>query len=97
MKEPCSYCGGTPCFCVWIARAQGAEEREASAIAEAYKFRELWEAAASCLQHNRKKIRPRGEDERRVLDIADKQMCGHFWSGKTNGWLPESDRVNLPE
>lgn len=68
---------------------------EANAVTEAYRWRELWEAAASCLQHNRGKIRPRGEDERRILAIAEKCQCGHFWSGETNGWLPEAEQLDL--
>lgn len=72
---------------VWRARAEGAEEREASAIAEAYRLRLLWEAAASCLQHHRAAIRPRGADERRMLAASDSSTCGPFWSGRTDGWL----------
>jgi len=70
-------------------RVRTAEERSAEAIAETYKWKELWNAAASCLQHNKAKIKPRGQDERRMLEAADKCTCGHYWSGKTNGWLPE--------
>ena len=69
------------------ARVDCAERSETRAIAEAYHYRELWEAAASCLQHNRAKLRPRGPDEARMLDAAMQSLCGHFWSGKSDGWL----------
>jgi len=58
-------------------------------------YRDLWEAAASCLQHNRGTITPRGEDERRMLDAAERCMCGSFWSGQTDGWLPEAAQMSL--
>ena len=51
-------------------------------------YRELWEAAASCLVANNKKIKARGPDESRMLDWALGSMHGHFWSGQTNGWIP---------
>jgi hypothetical protein len=77
------------------ARVAGAERRESAAVAEAYQYRELWEAAASCLQHNRAQITPRGADERRMLDAAHACMCGHFWSGHTDGWLGEAQQMGL--
>ena len=79
--RPCANCD------VLVARTSVAERREAEAIADAYKYRELWEAAASCLQHNRAKIRPRGKDKERMISRAMQDMCGHFWSGSTDGWL----------
>jgi hypothetical protein len=56
-------------------------------LSEAARYRELWEAASSCLQHNMTKIKPRGQDEKRMLEEAAKSTCGLFWSGKTDGWL----------
>lgn len=66
-----------------------AKKRELEAISEAQKYRELWNAAASCLAHNKDKIRPRGEDERVIIQIASKSDHGHFWSGETKGWLED--------
>jgi len=72
---------------VLATRAALAERYAAEAIAAAYRYRELWEAAASCLQANRAKIRPRGPDDSRMLAHAAQDRCGHFWSGRTDGWL----------
>lgn len=72
-----------------VERVRGSRSRETEAIAEAFKYRQLWDAAASCLQHNMKKISPRGEDEKRMLSMAKNSLCGSFWSGKTNGWFED--------
>lgn len=64
-----------------------AEKKAADAIAEASKYRTLWECAASCLSSNSKFIKPRGGDERKLLSIADSANHGVFWSGTTDGWL----------
>lgn len=93
----CESCNHEPCACPSISRAEAAQARETEAILEAYKWRELWEAAASCIQHNRKLIKPRGEDERRIIEAAEKCGCGHYWSGRTDGWLPEAEQMGLFE
>lgn len=56
-------------------------------IDEAYKYRRLWEAASSCIAANADKIRPRGDDEEKLIDLAINADHGVFWSGKTKGWL----------
>lgn len=61
--------------------------REHEAIAEAAKYRMLWEASASCLAHNADKIKPRGADEAKLIEIAKGANHGMFWSGKTKGWI----------
>lgn len=64
-----------------------AQARESEAIAEAAKYRALWEASASCLSANESRIKPRGADEAKLLEIAKKANHGPFWSGKTKGWI----------
>jgi hypothetical protein len=91
----CPDCHHYPCACPLIEQARKSLKREADAIQEALLYRELWEAAASCLLYNRGKIKPRGEDERRLLDVAEKSMCGHYWSGATDGWMPEAGQMDL--
>lgn len=68
-------------------RAKLAEARTSAAIAEAYQYRRLWEAGASCLAKNAAKIKPRGEDERKILELAKGADHGVFWSGETKGWI----------
>ncbi len=91
----CPDCGapGRWCICVMQARMNGAERREREAIAEAYRYRTLFQAAASLIAHNRARLaKPRGKDEARVLEYLDSYgdgppALGHFWSGKTDGWI----------
>lgn len=64
-----------------------AQSRECEAIAEAARYRTLWEAGASCLAANAVKIKPRGPDEAKLLEIAKRANHGVFWSGKTKGWI----------
>lgn len=75
------------CQCVLLERTAGAERDAARAISEANSYRELWECAASCISHNAAKIKPRGGDEARMVELAKKDMHGHFWSGETDGWI----------
>ncbi|HIE1324489.1 TPA: hypothetical protein ACXJFQ_005094 [Pseudomonas aeruginosa] len=77
----CKKCG----LCEEQVRLAQAREREA--IAEAAKYRTLWEASASCLSANQSKIKPRGADESKLLEIARQADHGQFWSGKTKGWI----------
>jgi hypothetical protein len=102
-------CPNRNCACVLRARMEGAERRAREAQREAARLRELWQAAASCLSYNRARLtRPRGEDERRLLAYIEAQGStehGHYWSGKTDGWLdwlpaaaepqPEQSSLNL--
>ena len=90
----CPGCSRVECQCELLEQVRGCHKREAEAVAEAYRYRELWEAAAACLQHNRKRIKPRGEDERLMLEAADRCLCGHFWSGKTSGWMDDDGVSN---
>ena len=69
------------------SQMESLDHKNTELLRDALYYRELWEAAASCLQHNMTKIKPRGEDEKRMLDEATNSTCGHFWSGKTDGWL----------
>lgn len=75
-------------------RAHGAERREREAIAEAYRHRMLFQAAASLIAYNRTRLaKPRGADEARVLEYLDQYGSvglGPFWSGKTDGWVQPS-------
>lgn len=64
-----------------------AQSRESEAISEAARYRTLWEASASCLAANAVKIKPRGPDEAKLLEIAKQANHGVFWSGKTKGWI----------
>lgn len=64
-----------------------AKARESEAIAEAASYRMLWEASASCLAENESKIKPRGPDEAKLMEIAKQANHGLFWSGKTKGWI----------
>ena len=77
----CEGCG--------LAKEQSrlSEARAREAIAEAYKYRRLWEASASCLAHNAKRVKARGEDEAKLLEMAKEADSGVFWSGTTKGWL----------
>jgi hypothetical protein len=71
---------------------QGAERREREAISEAYRYRRLWECAASAITHSGYK--PRGADERRMVAAAA-EVGGLLSSGNTDGWLdflPATDR-----
>lgn len=68
-------------------QAESSRKRESEAVAEAYKYRLLWEAAASCLAHNAMKLKARGADEAKVIDLAKSADYGKFWSGKTSGWI----------
>jgi hypothetical protein len=102
-------CPNQHCACVLRARMEGAEHRARDAQSEAAMLRELWTAAASCLAYNRTQIaKPRGADERRLLAYVERggmPLFGHFWSGKTDGWLdwlpaaaepqPEQSSLNL--
>jgi len=63
------------------------EARMNEAIAEAEKYRLLWQASASCLSYNSDKIKARGEDEKIIIKLAKETDHGRFWSGKTKGWL----------
>lgn len=72
---------------LYKVQAEASRKRESEAIAEAYKYRVLWEAAASCLAHNAGKLKPRGADEAKVIDLAIRADHGKFWSGETSGWL----------
>lgn len=72
---------------LYKVQAETSRKRESEAIAEAYKYRLLWEAAASCLAHNARKLKPRGKDEAKVIDMAQTTDHGKFWSGETSGWL----------
>lgn len=74
-----------------LERAKGAEAREAQAIDVAYGVRRLWQAAAACLSHHQHKIKPRGPDERRMLEAAAAIDHGPFWAGTTDGWIAEKD------
>lgn len=83
----CPDCGRDPCACELIERANLAEANASKATSEAYRYRLLWECAASCLATNAKKIKPRGADERRMLEKANDAANGTFWSGLTDGWI----------
>ena len=73
---------------VYRTRAELAERQAAEAVDQAYRYRLLWEAAASCLRHNRARLaKPRGGDEARVIAHAGETDLGLFWSGRTDGWL----------
>ena len=72
---------------LYKVQAQTSRIRESEAIAEAYKYRLLWEAAASCLAHNAGKLKPRGADEATIISMAKAADHGKFWSGETSGWL----------
>jgi hypothetical protein len=88
--DRCQHCDcpNQHCACVLRERVRSAERRENEAMSEAYRYRRLWEAAASCLAYNRDRLRkPRGEDERLLVENALSDMHGPFWSGKTRGWL----------
>lgn len=69
--------------------------REREALGAAAQYRDLWEAAASCLLHNQDKLRrPRGPDEKRLLSLIHLANLGRFWSGETKGlldWVKEPD------
>lgn len=84
-------CPNRHCACVLRSRMEGADKRYHDEARRAAEYRELWSAAASCLAHNRTRLaRPRGADERRLLTFIDRggaAELGHFWSGKTDGWL----------
>ena len=86
-RNTCAGCGRADCICELLEQVRGSEKRETEAIIEARQYRDLWEAAASCIQHNGANIKPRGPDERRMLARASIATCGHFWSGETDGWL----------
>lgn len=70
-------------------QVRGSRRRERDAIAEAYLYRLHWQAAASCIAFNAGRLRPRGADERRVIETAKTANLGPFWSGKTDGWLAD--------
>jgi hypothetical protein len=69
------------------------ERRHATeAIAEACRYRRLWEVAAHCLDHNRRRLaKPRGDDERRMLAQVVEGL--HSPAGGSSSdwldWLPD--------
>lgn len=77
----CEECG------LYREQARLAQARASEAIAEAAHYRNLWQAASSCIAINASKIKPRGEDEQKLIEIAKKADHGVFWSGQTKGWL----------
>src|SRR5690554_1318954 len=81
-------CPNPYCACVLFTRVENAERRAAESGALAHSYRYLWECAASCLEHNAAKVKPRGKDEGRMLELAKRDgPQGKFWSGKTDGWI----------
>lgn len=84
-------CPNPKCFCVLSERLRAAERESREVSAERREARDLFEAAASVIAHNRTRIaKPRGADERRLLayiDAGGAPMLGSFWSGRTDGWL----------
>jgi len=68
-------------------QAETSRKLESEAIAEAYKYRLLWECAASCISHNASKLKPRGADEAKIISLAQSADHGKFWSGETSGWM----------
>lgn len=89
-NEKCDDCNRPLeyCACVLKERVALADARRDEAIAEAYRARRLWQAAAACLAHHQPK--PRGEDEKRLLALAYTEDHGPFWAGTTDGWIEES-------
>ena len=89
----CPDCGAPDRFCVCVLRArmEGAKRREREAAKQMGEYRALWNAAASCLHYNRDRLRkPRGKDEARMLaHVEHYREFGAFWSGNTDGWLPD--------
>lgn len=82
----CNDCKYVPCACVLLETVRLGEARSAKAVAEAERYRLLWQAAASLITYAGDKLKPRGQDERRLIDIAKHADHGRFWSGKTDGW-----------
>ena len=72
-----------------VAQVETLNRNAIELMRDATKYRELWQSAASCLAANNKKIKPRGLDESRMLRWAAISDHGHFWSGQTDGWMPE--------
>lgn len=75
------------CACAEIAHGRECLKREQRAVEEAYRYRRLWQCAAACLAQNASKIRARGADEARMLELAAQEDVGVFWAGTTKGWI----------
>jgi len=75
------------CVCIYRSRMETLDARVAEAIDEAYRLRRLWQAAASCLLENHRLIKPRGPDESRMMQHAERADLGVMWSGTTDGWI----------
>lgn len=81
-NRPLKYCA-----CVLKERVALADARRHEALDEAYRLRRLWQSAAACLSNVQPK--PRGEDERRMLQAAYAEDHGPFWAGTTDGWIKQ--------
>jgi hypothetical protein len=83
---------------VLAARVQSAEADLHRQTERAYAAELLAQAAVSCLTHNKARLaRPRGEDERRLIESLGATDMGPFWSGGTDGWLyPPAAQTSPP-
>ena len=93
VRCPDCDCPNRHCACVLRTRVELAERDRRRAVAEASRWRALFQAAASLVAHNRDRLRaPRGKDEARVLAYLDETGApglGPFWSGRTDGWIED--------
>lgn len=88
-EERCPHCDcpNRHCACVLRGRVEFAEQGQRDALKRAAQAEALYNAAASCLRYNADRLRkPRGEDERRLLEHAKATYSG-FDSGRTDGRL----------
>lgn len=92
-SERCQTCDcpNQHCACVLRERLCSAERERDGAMRERAHWYTMFQATASIVAHSRDRLRkPRGEDERRVLEWIDEAGAaglGPFWSGRTDGWI----------
>lgn len=82
-------CPNPYCACVLTTRLENQERLAAEHLALADHYRTLWQHAAGFIMHHAPETKPRGPDERRMLEHAAQCMLDRgAWSGKSNGWIP---------